>query len=162
MVGIGYDIHRLVEGRELFLGGIKIEFPKGLAGHSDGDVLIHAICDALLGAANLGDIGYHFPPDNKRYKDISSLEILKSVSKFLQNSGLYPKNIDCVVIAEQPKILPHRDMMKKTIAHILKISEDTISIKAKTNEGFGEIGQVQAIAAWAVCEVTRIYDTPAG
>ena len=162
MVGIGYDIHKLVEGRDLYLGGVKIEFPKGLAGHSDGDALIHAVCDALLGAANLGDIGYHFPPDNKRYKDISSLEILKSVSKFLQDSGLYPKNIDCVIIAEQPKILPHRAVMRKNIAQVLKISEDSISIKAKTNEGIGEIGKAEAIAAWAVCEVTRIYDTPAG
>jgi 2-C-methyl-D-erythritol 2,4-cyclodiphosphate synthase len=162
MVGIGYDIHRLVEGVDLYLGGVKIQFNKGLAGHSDGDVLIHAICDALLGAANLGDIGQHFPPDDIRYKGISSATILQSVSEFLQNSGLYPKNIDAVVIAEAPKIIAHRDKMKKIMARILKISEDTISIKGKTNEGMGDIGEGNAIAAWAICEVARIYATPEG
>lgn len=160
MVGIGYDIHKIVENRELYLGGVKIDFDKGLAGHSDGDVLIHAICDALLGAANLGDIGLHFPPDDNRYKGISSNEILKSVSKFLENSALTAKNIDAVVITEKPKILPYKDKMKKNIANILKISESAISIKGKTNEGLGVIGEGKAIAAWAICEITRIYDTP--
>ncbi len=162
MVGIGYDIHRLVEGRELYLGGIKINFNKGLAGHSDGDVLIHAICDALLGAANLGDIGRYFPSDDDQYKGISGNEILTSVSEFLTNSGFLPKKIDVVVIAEAPKILPYVEKMKKNIAIILKISEDSISIKGKTNEGLGAIGEGKAIAAWAICEIGRIYAASEG
>ena len=162
MVGIGYDIHRLVKDRHLYLGGIRIDFPKGLAGHSDGDVLIHAICDALLGAANLGDIGYHFPPDDYRYKDISSTEILKKVSKFLEESGLLIKNIDTVVIAEAPKISSYTKRMKETIASILKLTEDKISIKGKTNEGIGDLGKGNAIAAFAVCEIASAYATPEG
>ena len=157
MVGIGYDIHRLSENRELYLGGVKIEFDEGLVGHSDGDVLLHAICDALLGAANLGDIGQHFPPDNNIYKNIASNKILTKTSKFLENSGLFAKNIDAVVIAEAPKILPYVKAMKKNIATILKISENSISIKGKTNEGMGEIGEGKAIAVWAICEIESIY-----
>ncbi len=162
MVGIGYDVHRLAENRELYLGGIKIDFDKGLLGHSDGDVLIHAICDALLGAANLGDIGLHFPPNDDQYKNISSNKILKEVSKFLENSGLLAENIDAIVVAEVPKIYPHIKQMKQNIANILKISEDAISIKGKTNEGLGAVGEGKAIAAWAVCEVGRIYDSSEG
>ncbi len=160
MVGIGYDIHHLVPKRKLFLGGIEIDFPLGLAGHSDGDVLLHAICDALLGAANLGDIGKHFPPDDKRYKDISSLKLLRSVGKFLKDSGHTVKHIDTVVIAEKPKILEHVDGMKAAIANTLEITVDAISIKGKTNEGLGEIGEGKAIAAWAICAIGRIYVTP--
>jgi 2-C-methyl-D-erythritol 2,4-cyclodiphosphate synthase len=162
MVGIGYDIHKLVAGRKLFLGGIQIDYEKGLLGHSDGDALIHAICDALLGAANLGDIGAHFPPSDERYKNLSSLKILKSVCKFLKDSGLLVKGIDTIVITEEPKIQPHINDMKKAIAGAIGISEDAISIKGKTNEGFGGIGSGQAIAAWAICEIGRIYDTPEG
>jgi 2-C-methyl-D-erythritol 2,4-cyclodiphosphate synthase len=162
MIGLGYDIHRLVENRKLYLGGVKIEFDKGLAGHSDGDVLLHAICDALLGAARLGDIGSHFPDNDERYKGISSIELLKSVSKFLENSGFLVKNIDTVIITEAPKLHGYVDKMKKNIANVLKISVDTISIKAKTNEGLGDIGQSKAIAAWAVCEIGFIYVTPEG
>ena len=157
MVGIGYDIHPLSENRELYLGGVKIDFDKGLVGHSDGDVLLHAICDALLGAANLGDIGQNFPTDDNRYKNISSNEILTKTSKFIENSGLFAKNIDAVVIAEAPKILPYVKAMKKNIATILKISENSISIKGKTNEGMGEIGEGKAIAVWAICEIESIY-----
>lgn len=157
MVGIGYDIHRLSENRELYLGGVKIKFDKGSVGHSDGDVLLHAICDALLGAANLGDIGQYFPPDDNKYKNISSNKILTKTSKFLENSGLFAKNIDAVVIAEAPKILPYVNAMKKNIATILKISENSISIKGKTNEGMGEIGEGKAIAVWAICEIESIY-----
>jgi len=160
MVGLGYDIHKLVAGRKLFLGGIQIDFEKGLLGHSDGDVLIHAICDALLGAASLGDIGAHFPPTDARYKNIPSLKILKSVSKFLEDSGFLVKQIDTIVIAEEPKIQPHVKNMKTAIAATIGISEDVISIKGKTNEGFGGIGAGEAIAAWAVCEIGRIYATP--
>ncbi|UCD19235.1 MAG: 2-C-methyl-D-erythritol 2,4-cyclodiphosphate synthase [candidate division WOR-3 bacterium] len=160
MVGIGYDIHQLVPDRKLYLGGIQIDYPKGLAGHSDGDVLIHAICDALLGAANLGDIGRHFPPDDRRYKNISSLKLLKTVSKFLEDSGHMVKHIDTVVIAEDPKILPLIGDMKNAISTTIGISNDAISIKGKTNEGLGDIGEGRAIAAWAICEIGRIYVTP--
>lgn len=162
MVGIGYDVHKLVVGRKLFLGGIQIDFEKGLLGHSDGDALIHAICDALLGAANLGDIGAHFPPTDERYKNLSSLKILRSVNKFLEDSGFLVKGIDTIVIAEEPKIQPHIKDMKTAIATAIGISEDVISIKGKTNEGFGGIGAGQAIAAWAICEIGRIYATPEG
>jgi 2-C-methyl-D-erythritol 2,4-cyclodiphosphate synthase len=162
MVGIGYDIHKLVVGRKLFLGGIQIDFEKGLLGHSDGDALIHAICDALLGAANLGDIGTHFPPTDERSKNLSSLKILKSVCKFLEDSGFLVKGIDTIIIAEEPKIQPHIKDMKTAIATAINISEDAISIKGKTNEGFGGIGAGQAIAAWAICEIGRIYATPEG
>ena len=159
MVGIGYDIHRLVPNRKLFLGGILIDYPKGLLGHSDGDVLIHAICDALLGAANLGDIGMHFPPTDERYCDITSLKILQAVCRFLTEACLMVEKIDTVIVAEEPKILPHIQSMKTVIAKTIGISEHAISIKGKTNEGLGEIGSGQAIAAWAVCELGRIYAT---
>jgi 2-C-methyl-D-erythritol 2,4-cyclodiphosphate synthase len=160
MVGIGYDIHKLVVGRKLFLGGVQIDFEKGLLGHSDGDALIHAICDALLGAANLGDIGTHFPPADDQFKNMASLKILKSVSKFLQDAGFLINKIDSIIIAEEPKIQPHIKSMKATIATALGISDDIISIKGKTNEGFGGIGAGEAIAAWAICEVGRIYAPP--
>lgn len=160
MIGIGYDIHRLVENRALYLGGVKIDFPKGLAGHSDGDVLIHAICDALLGAANLGDIGLYFPPNDEKYKDISSIELMTHVRTVLERSKFIPKNIDAVVITEEPKILPHVKQMKETIASTLHIPVETISIKGKTNEGLGDIGRGNAIAAWAVCEIGRTYAPP--
>jgi 2-C-methyl-D-erythritol 2,4-cyclodiphosphate synthase len=162
MVGIGYDIHRLVEGRPLFLGGVKFDLPKGLLGHSDGDVLLHAICDALLGAANLGDVGAHFPPDDNRYKNIASIELLKKVARYLADSGLIVNNIDAVVICESPKILPRVKDIKKAVAAALSISPDAVSIKGKTNEGLGEIGKGEAIAAYAVCEIDRIYDSPEG
>jgi 2-C-methyl-D-erythritol 2,4-cyclodiphosphate synthase len=162
MVGIGYDIHRLVENRALYLGGVKIDFDRGLIGHSDGDVLLHAICDALLGAANLGDIGQHFPPDDNQYKNITSNKILIKTNKFLENSGLITKNIDAVVIAEHPKILPYVSAMKKNIATILNIPENAISIKGKTNEQLGEIGEGKAIAVWAICEVESIYASSQG
>jgi 2-C-methyl-D-erythritol 2,4-cyclodiphosphate synthase len=162
MVGIGYDIHRLIENRALYLGGVKIDFPKGLVGHSDGDVLIHAICDALLGAANLGDIGLHFPPDDERYKDISSIELLKSVRRYLECSNYIAKNVDAVVIAEEPKILPYVRNMKEIISTALGMPIEAISIKGKTNERLGDIGEGKAIAAWAVCEVGRIYASSEG
>lgn len=155
MVGIGYDIHRLVEKRPLYLGGIKIDFNKGLLGHSDGDVLIHAIGDALLGAAHLGDIGQHFPPDDNRYKDISSNDILKNIAGMIENKHMIVRHIDAIIICEAPKILPHVAPMKKNIASILKMADTSISIKGKTNEGIGAIGEGKAIAAWAICEVEK-------
>ena len=160
MVGIGYDIHPLVPHRKLFLGGIEIDFPFGLAGHSDGDVLLHAICDALLGAANLGDIGKHFPPDDQRYKNISSLKLLKSTGNLLKDSGHKVEHIDTIVIAEKPRILDHVDRMKAAIASSLEIPVDAISIKGKTNEGMGDIGKGKAIAAWAICAIGRTDVTP--
>ncbi|KPK67544.1 2-C-methyl-D-erythritol 2,4-cyclodiphosphate synthase [candidate division WOR_3 bacterium SM23_60] len=155
MVGIGYDIHRLVEKRPLYLGGVRINFDKGLLGHSDGDVLIHAIGDALLGAAHLGDIGQHFPPDDNRYKDISSNDILKNIAGMIENKQMIVSHIDAIIICEAPKILPHVAPMKKNIASILKMADTSISIKGKTNEGIGAIGEGKAIAAWAVCEVEK-------
>ncbi len=155
MVGIGYDIHRLVEKRPLYLGGIRIDFNKGLLGHSDGDVLIHAIGDALLGAAHLGDIGQHFPPDDNRYKDISSNDILKNIAGMIENKHMIVRHIDAIIICEAPKILPHVAPMKKNIASILKMADTSISIKGKTNEGIGAIGEGKAIAAWAICEVEK-------
>jgi 2-C-methyl-D-erythritol 2,4-cyclodiphosphate synthase len=156
MVGIGYDIHRLVEKRPLYLGGIRIDYNKGLLGHSDGDVLLHAIADALLGAAHLGDIGQHFPPDDNRYKDISSNDILRNVAGMLESKGMSAKHVDAIVICEAPRILPYVAAMKKNIAAILKVADTTISIKGKTNEGIGAIGKGEAIAAWAVCEVEKL------
>jgi 2-C-methyl-D-erythritol 2,4-cyclodiphosphate synthase len=159
MVGIGYDIHRLVEGRPLFLGGVKFDFPRGLLGHSDGDVLLHAICDALLGAANLGDIGAHFPPDDPRFKNIAGVELLKKVAHFLADSGLEVRNVDAVVICEAPKVLARAVDIKRAVAAGLSISPDAVSVKGKTNEGLGDIGKGEAIAAFAVCEIDRIYDS---
>src|SRR4030042_3474660 len=162
MGGIGYDRHRLVDGRKLIIGGVKFEYPKGLLGYSDGDVLIHAIVDALLGAAKLGDIGQHFPSNDQRFKNISSIEILMKVRTFLERSGLYAKNIDAIIIAENPKMLPSINAMKEKIGTALKISASSISIKGKTNEGLGPIGTEEAIAACAICELDSIYDTTQG
>ena len=162
MVGIGYDIHRLVEGRPLYLGGVKFDHPKGLLGHSDGDVLIHAVIDAVLGAANLGDIGIHFPPTDRRYLNIASQELLKKTAEFILQAGFLIKSIDAVVVAEAPKILDRRTEIRKKIASCLSITEEIVSVKGKTNEGLGEIGAGLAIAAYAVCEAGRIYDTAEG
>jgi len=162
MVGIGYDIHRLVEGRPLYLGGIKFDHPKGLLGHSDGDVLIHAVIDAVLGAANLGDIGSHFPPSDMRYQNIASRELLKKTGEFILRAGFLIRSIDAVVIAEKPKILDRTAEIRQAIASCLSIPEEIVSVKGKTNEGLGEIGTGLAIAAYAVCEAGRIYDTPEG
>jgi len=155
MVGIGYDIHRLVRNRRLFLGGIAIDFDKGLAGHSDGDVVIHAVCDALLGAAKLPDIGHYFPPGDKRCKGIPSNNILKSVRTMLAKKGFRVSNVDIVVIAEAPKISSLRDKMRKNIAAVLNTSQSIISIKGKTNEGLDAVGKGRAIAAWAICEIGK-------
>lgn len=152
-VGIGYDIHRLVKGRPLFLGGVSIPSTYGLLGHSDADVLLHAVCDALLGAVGEKDIGYHFPNTDLRYKDISSLELLCHVGKILKKRRYKINNIDVVVIAEKPKIAEYVGQMKKNIADVFSISEDILCIKATTNEGVGDIGRGKAIAAYAVASV---------
>jgi len=148
--GIGYDIHRLVEGRKLFLGGIEIPYVHGLLGHSDADVLLHAICDALLGAIGEGDIGEHFPDTDPRYDGISSSELLKTVHNLVKEKAFSIVNIDTVVIAQEPKLFPFKKKMRQAIAGILNIQEESVNIKAKTNEELGEIGEKLAIAAYAV------------
>lgn len=152
-IGIGYDIHRLVDGRKLFIGGVEIPYIKGLLGHSDGDVLLHAICDALLGAIAGGDIGQHFPDIDPKYHNISSVELLKIVDDLIKEKNFAISNIDTVVIAEEPILLPFKKQMQQKIAQILSIKEDSINIKAKTNEGIGEIGKKEGIAAYAVVTI---------
>jgi len=150
-VGVGYDIHRTRRGGPLYLGGVEIPFDLGLVGHSDGDCLIHAIIDALLGAAGEGDIGQHFPPSDKNLKGIRSTVLLKKVMEIIRKKGLRVIYVDSVIVAEKPKMAPRIPEMKKALAPILEISEDRLSIKAKTNERLGEIGRLKAIACWAVC-----------
>jgi len=149
-IGIGYDIHRLTKGRPLWLGGIQIPFEKGLEGHSDADALLHAIIDALLGAAALPDIGHYFPPSDPSIKDIASATMLARALKEVRLLGYNVANVDSVVIAEAPKIAPHRDAMRKTIARLLGIPVSDVHVKGKTNEGLDSIGQGLAIAAQAV------------
>ena len=148
-IGIGYDLHRLVQGVKLYLGGIKIPFPKGLLGHSDGDCLIHAIVDAVLGAAGKGDIGMFFPDTDPEYKNISSRKILKDVMGMMKTQGWKIVNIDSIIIAEAPRMGPYIPEMKKILCPVLELSEEDLGIKAKTNEGTGELGRGNAIAAWA-------------
>ena len=149
-IGIGYDLHRLVEGRKLFLGGVKIPFSKGLLGHSDGDALLHAICDAILGAAGLDDIGHQFPVNDDRYLNISSSELLKEVSEKIKKKGFRVEYVDSVIILEEPKIAPFKDNMKREIAAALGITIDSVNVKATTQEGIGAIGRGEALAAYAV------------
>jgi 2-C-methyl-D-erythritol 2,4-cyclodiphosphate synthase len=149
-VGVGYDVHQLVEGRRLFLGGIEIPFHKGLLGHSDGDVLIHAICDAILGAIGEGDIGTHFPDSDPSIRGIESTRILAHVSSLARNKGYTVVNIDAVVAAQEPKIAPLRDTMRKSLAATIGISIDRISIKGKTTEGLGFVGKKEGIEVYAV------------
>jgi 2-C-methyl-D-erythritol 2,4-cyclodiphosphate synthase len=147
--GLGYDIHRLEEGRRLFLGGVEIDFTKGLRGHSDGDCLIHAIIDALLGAAGKGDIGQHFPDSDPQIKDVRSTELLKKVMGLIKERNMVILSVDSIVIAEEPKLGPYIPKMKETLGPILGVGQDGLGIKAKTNEGMGVIGEGEAIAAWA-------------
>ena len=153
-IGFGYDVHKLTEGRKLILGGVEIPFEKGLLGHSDADVLIHAICDALLGATTLGDIGKHFPDTDVQFKGISSIELLKQVHKLLSQSGFTVGNIDSTLVLEKPKIMPYVNEMRKNIAGALGISENQISVKATTNEGMGFIGASEGAVAYAVTIIT--------
>lgn len=148
-IGIGYDIHRLVSGRKLILGGMEIPFEKGLLAHSDGDVLTHAICDALLGAAGFEDIGTNFPNDDDKYKDISSLKLLDMVNQKITRAGYKIENIDSVLIADNPKINKYRAQIISNFSSVLKIPQDSINLKATTSEGVGQIGS-QAIASYAV------------
>ncbi|MDP9374229.1 MAG: 2-C-methyl-D-erythritol 2,4-cyclodiphosphate synthase [Chloroflexota bacterium] len=154
-VGIGYDVHRLVAGRPLVLGGVTIPAPLGLEGHSDADVAIHAIMDALLGAAALGDIGQHFPPSDPAYKDIDSRRLLALVRDLLDRHGWRPVNVDCTIVAERPKIAPHVEAMRAALGAALGIAPERIGVKATTNEGIGFIGRGEGIAALAVALIER-------
>ncbi len=149
-VGIGYDIHRLVEERKLFLAGVEIPYIKGLIGYSDGDVVLHAIADAILGALSMGDIGVHFPNTDPKFKDAPSSEILKKTMELVSHKKFTINNIDTVILAEEPKIYPFRDKMIDSLADMLGINKDKINIKATTNEGVGSIGRGDAIAAYVV------------
>ena len=149
-VGLGYDVHKLVEGRQLILGGVDIPFEKGLLGHSDADVLTHAVCDALLGAAGLGDIGMHFPDTDPKYKDISSIKLLHDIFRMLSEKGFAILNVDTVIFAEAPKLSPFRKAMQMTLAKTLALTPEQFNIKATTTEGLGMIGQGEGIGAMAV------------
>lgn len=155
-IGHGYDVHRLVENRKLILGGVEIPYEKGLLGHSDADVLLHAIADALLGAVALGDIGQLFPDSDASYKDISSLVLLRRVGTKLCTMGYKPSNIDATVIAQAPKLSPYIGEMRKKIAFALDIELDAVSVKATTEEGLGFSGEGQGIAAHAVCLIETL------
>jgi len=152
-VGNGYDVHRLVEGRKLIIGGVEIPFDKGLSGHSDADVLLHAIIDALLGACGLGDIGTMFPDNDPSYKDISSLVLLKRTAEAVEDANYIISNIDSIVVAQKPKLLPFVEAMKDNISSVLNIDTDKINIKATTTEGLGFVGTGEGIAAYAVVSV---------
>ena len=148
---MGYDVHKLVENRDLIIGGVKIPHNLGLLGHSDADVLLHAICDSLLGAAALGDIGKHFPDTDNKYKNIDSLILLKNVGKLIEDEGYVIGNIDATIIAQKPKMAPHITEMRKNISSTLNISIDKINIKATTEEGLGFTGLQQGISSQSIC-----------
>ena len=150
-IGQGYDVHRLVEGRELWLGGIKIDYPLGLLGHSDADVIIHVLCDALLGAAALRDIGYHFPDNSTEYKNIDSKILLKRVMELIREEGYELMNADITLCAQQPKMNPHIPQMKTVLAEVMNVSPSQLSIKATTTEKLGFVGREEGMAAFAVC-----------
>lgn len=155
-IGKGYDVHALVEGRPLIIGGVSIPFEKGLDGHSDADVLMHAICDALLGAANLGDIGTHFPPEDAQYKNNHSAKFLRGAARLLADTGFEIVNIDSTIIAEAPKMRPHIAEMQKNIAQALSISPDQVSVKATTTEQLGFTGRGEGIAADAIALICAV------
>ena len=154
-VGMGYDVHRLTEGRELILGGVKIPWEMGLLGHSDADVVVHAIMDAILGAAALRDIGRHFPDTDPQYKGISSILLLKKVGELLKEKGYSIVNIDATIIAQKPKLLPYMDTMIENVAEALKLSADQVNIKATTEEGLGFTGSLQGISSQAICVIEK-------
>ncbi len=157
-IGMGYDVHRLTEDRKLILGGVEIPYEKGLLGHSDADVLLHAIMDALLGAAALGDIGKHFPDTDEKYRDISSIELLRHVGALLEEKCFVIGNIDATVIAQRPKLLPYMEQMKENVAQTLGITTDRVNIKATTEEGLGFTGSGDGISAQAVCLLQPLSD----
>jgi 2-C-methyl-D-erythritol 2,4-cyclodiphosphate synthase len=151
--GIGYDIHRLAKGRRLVLGGVAIEHPKGCTGHSDGDVLLHALMDALLGAANLGDLGRHFPSDDPAYAGAPSTELARKVGGLVRERGLSISSLDATVIAQEPRLAPHVQAMREAIAKALDVGVDKVSVKATTNDGLGLVGAGEAIAALAIAQL---------
>ncbi len=157
-VGMGYDVHKLVENRKLILGGVEIPYEYGLLGHSDADVLVHAIMDALLGAAALRDIGRHFPDNDPAYEGADSIELLKKVSEMLEERMYLIENIDATVIAQKPKLLPYIDTMVKNVAEALHLEEDQVNIKATTEEGLGFTGKKEGISAQAICCISKALD----
>ena len=154
-IGMGYDVHKLVEDRDLILGGVKIPYSLGLLGHSDADVLLHAIMESLLGAAALGDIGKHFPDSDHRYKGISSIELLKHVGSLLKENNWLIENIDSTIIAQKPKMAPHIENMRKNISEALNINIDQINVKATTEEGLGFTGEGKGISSQSICLLTK-------
>lgn len=157
-VGMGYDVHKLVEGRKLILGGVDIPYEKGLLGHSDADVMLHAVMDALLGAAALGDIGKHFPDTDPEFKGVSSLLLLQKVGQLLEEKGYIIENIDATIIAQRPKMAPHIPQMRQNMAEVLGIDVDQINVKATTEEGLGFTGSGEGISSQAICCLQRIQD----
>ena len=155
-IGTGYDVHRLVAGRKLMIGGVDIPFEKGLLGHSDADVLLHAICDAMLGAAGLGDIGRHFPDTAPIYKDISSLMLLEEVRRLLAEAGFRVHNVDATIVAEKPKMAPHIANMVRNIAGAIKVDRSAVNVKATTTEGLGFTGRDEGMAACAVVLLRKV------
>ena len=153
--GIGFDVHRLVRGRPLILGGVKIASPKGLKGHSDADVLVHAICDALLGAIGDDDMGEHFPDTDLKFKNISSLKLLKEVLDRVRRKGFSLVHLDTIVIAQKPKLIPFKDAIRRRLAEALSVAEKQINVKAKTTEGLGLFGRSEGIASYAIATVKK-------
>ncbi len=160
-VGMGYDVHRLVEDRKLIIGGVEIPYEKGLLGHSDADVLLHAVMDALLGAAAMGDIGKHFPDTDAAYKGISSVVLLEKVGEMLNKKGFLVENIDATIIAQAPKMRPYIDKMRENIAEALQMDISCVNVKATTEEGLGFTGSGEGISSQAVCMLTSPYDLTA-
>ena len=156
-IGMGYDVHRLTEGRKLIIGGVDIPYEKGLLGHSDADVLLHAIMDALLGAAALGDIGKHFPDSDPAYKGISSMELLDKVGQLLEDNSFLIENIDATIIAQAPKMRPYIDTMRENIARVLQVEVSQVNVKATTEEGLGFTGTGEGISSQAVCLLNTPY-----
>jgi len=157
-VGLGYDVHKLVEDRDLILGGVKVPHTLGLLGHSDADVLVHAIMDALLGAAALGDIGKHFPDTDEAYKGADSMVLMARVRELIEEKGYVIENIDATIIAQKPKLRPYIDQMEENIAKVLRIERDQINVKATTEERLGFTGREEGIAAQAICSLMTMYE----
>ena len=157
-IGTGYDVHRFAEGRDLILGGVKIPYEKGLQGHSDADVIVHAIADALLGAAALGDIGQHFPDTDPAYENADSIELLRKVGELLEDHDYVIENIDSTIIAQRPKLMPYLEQMRRNVADALDLDISQVSIKATTEEGLGFTGRMEGIAAQAVCLLLPVMD----
>jgi len=157
-VGLGYDVHKLVEGRDLILGGVKVPHTLGLLGHSDADVLVHAIMDALLGAAAMGDIGKHFPDTDEKYKGADSMKLMAHVKELLDEKGYVIENIDATIIAQKPKLRPYIEQMEENIAKVLGIEIDQINVKATTEERLGFTGREEGMAAQAICSIQTMYE----